>query len=218
MGQSGTKERSGGKGPKPGSDEWWWLEAEKTLAPIKTIDEFCARFKSATPDEAKQLLAMFNRAAQTCPKGENGEPVLTFEAWCTLEDGDSPELRKVLRMVFDAFDADRNGTISAEEFLVYLGLKRFGTLEQRVIGAFTLFDSDHDHRLRPEELTEVMRSVFLMVNRHVPEFKAQMEIIPEIVEILYDKFDTDKSGTLELCEVIKAARSDKNVAGIFNVI
>ena len=47
MGNKAGKSKSAGSGKiAVDSDEFWWAEAAKTLAPIEGCDEFCKRFNT----------------------------------------------------------------------------------------------------------------------------------------------------------------------------
>ena len=55
-------------------------------------------------------------------------------------------------MIFETFDTDGNGTMSLNEFLVYMGLSSGGSLEQKLQGSFMLFDKDHNGELERDEV------------------------------------------------------------------
>jgi len=217
MGQGGSKDGSG-KPPKPGTDAWWWVEANKTLAPITSPDDFCKRFNTSM-QECEKVIEFFKKLGAGCPKDAEGIPHLTLEAFSKVDEVSLPELDKLHKMVFDAFDTDKNGFMSLAEFLLYMGIKLYGTLEQRTMGAFFLYDTDHDHKIRRSEMIDLITAVYACCKKLDPErFRKDLSGIPDVIDSVFHDVDTDRNGTLELREVIEATRKDENFAQIFKLL
>jgi len=221
MGQKQTKkktESSPRPAPKPGSEEWWWMKAEENLSPITSVDEFCMRFH-ASPDQYKKIEDFFNSVTEDCPRDKEGRRCLSYEQWMKA----IPELAHVegmVKRIFDAFDTDRNNVLTLDEFLVYQGINEFGSLEQRVMGSFALYDTDRNHKIDRDELKGMIETVFAVVNSHLPKEKRlpTEEIVPTVIHQFFEIVDTDHNGTVELGEVIKAARTNPDIAKMFDAV
>jgi len=216
MGQGGSSSKGGS--PKPGSDDWWWLKSAKLLSPLNTPEDFYQRFNTNNTAYAK-IMSEFLKLGEGCPKGPDGLPQLTFEAFEKGDvDLDIPEIHNLHRKVFAAFDTDGNGVMSFNEYLLYDGIRSHGSLEQRIMGSFYLYDTDHDHKITRAEVTEIITCVLAICQNLDPEhFKDAMSKVPASVEGIFRDVDTDHSGTLELVELIEAARRLPNIARIFKV-
>ena len=72
-----------------------------------------------------------------------------------------------------------------KEWLVYDGIRKFGTLEQRVMGSFVLYDPNHDHKIQRDEIECMMRAARDISNVCLPEdkFDQCMEALMKAVDI-----------------------------------
>ena len=52
----GNQDSKGGVGVKFESEEYWWLEAMKELAPVQSCEEFCRRFKGGLPSPQTSMI------------------------------------------------------------------------------------------------------------------------------------------------------------------
>jgi len=217
----GNKE-SKGKDCPPGivfeSEEYWWWQAGKTFAPIETPEEFCERFKAPKELCMKGVL-VYDCIKNDVPEGEEPKPYITLEQW--LRSAPNEAHKKWSELIFNAFDTDRDGKFTLEEFLAYFGVMEKGTLEQRVMGKFMLCDLNHDHKIDREEMATVLRASFARNQKPQPE-KTDLGLSPEDdfklrLAVLFEMLDTNGNGTFELNEIIKAARKDKRVASLFSI-
>jgi len=199
-----------------GSEEWYWARAEELFAPISSRTEFCARFN--VKSEAYQLVVDSFEKRANVERG--GQKFIDREGWVNVPFK-LPELKECLLMIFDAFDADHNGVISLDEYLVYMGVKTFGTPEQKVMGAFLIYDSDNDHKINREEMKKIFKLTIAVAKEYVPD-KVEEDIsdedITEAAGAIFDAIDTDHSGTLEMREVVKAARESETISGLFKTM
>ena len=123
-----------------------------------------------------------------------------------------------------------------DEFLVYAGITSHGTVEQKAMGSFMMLDQDHDHKITSDELTFLMK-----VSNEMNANPYSEDDIADIVDCIMEIVDKDnvclifmliftifycvhrfrvclqQSGTLELSEIVKAARKEPKIAAIFQV-
>jgi len=211
MGNKAGKSKKPSSSAVPDSDEFWWLEADSTFAPIGSCDEFCRRFH-ATPAGYKESVALFNDMIANGPEEGRGKPHLTLGAWLrAVPEGDT--VKQWVTNIWNCFDVDSNGIMTLDEWLVYDGIRKFGTLEQRVMGSFILFDPDHDRKIRREEIGTMMKAASSISGIELSEEKFKV-----CLDTLINVVDVDKSETLELSEVIRAARANPSIAKIFNAV
>jgi len=123
-------------------------------------------------------------------------------------------------MIFETFDTDGNGSMSLNEFLVYMGLSSGGSLEQKLQGSFMLFDKDHNGELERDEvincfLTLLYSSLYKreMEANHGAKPKGitisekqKMEITTVVNEI-FTSIDTDGNGTIDIEEFVQGFSS-----------
>jgi len=210
MGNKGSKGKTLPPGVKYDSEEYWWFELDRTVAPISSCEEYCERFH-ASPEDYKKGVATFRAFRKKSFPDDPSKDFITREGWLSACPNDA--YRKWFELLFNAFDADRNGQFTLEEFLVYDGISDHGSLEQRIMGSFMMCDQNHDHEIKREEMTVVLRTANAMHNKRMPDekFDHNMDVLMEIV-------DADRNGTIELGEVIKAARKDERIATIFSTV
>ena len=68
--------------------------------------------------------------------------------------------------------------------MVYDGISDHGTLEQRIMGSFMMCDQNHDHEIKRDEMTIVLRTANAMHNKRMPDdkFDHNMDVLMELVD------------------------------------
>ncbi|XP_007948503.1 calcineurin subunit B type 2 [Orycteropus afer afer] len=120
-----------------------------------------------------------------------------------------PELRHnpLLRRVIDVFDADGNGEVDFQEFI--LGASLFsvrGGEEQKLRFAFSIYDMDRDGYISNGELFQVLK---MMVGDNLKDSQLQ-QVVDKTIIIL----DTDGDGRIsfeEFCAVVRHLESHKKL-------
>ena len=88
--------------------------------------------------------------------------------WNTAEDSEDPsdpDYRKLGQDIWNVFDVDGNGTMSEEEFLLYVGVNEFGSLKQRLLSSFLLADRNGDGHLTKKEIRVMFNRMMRMKKR-----------------------------------------------------
>jgi len=197
--------------PVEDTDEYWWKVTAETLAPIKNCDEFCKRF-NATSKDYNALVKKFHDRIAAGPGDDRDKSYMSFETWIA---GFPPGLnvKWFATRIWQAFDMDKNDMLTLDEWLVYAGVREFGTPEQHVLASFVVFDEDDDYKLTHDELVKMYGAASELEKEHV----GQEELTVKAEEIMASA-DLDKNGTLELCEAIKASRIHEGARKIFHCI
>ena len=129
-----------------------------------------------------------------------------------------------------------------EEWLVYIGVRAFGSMEQHIMATFVFLDRSHDRKIQREELEHILRIVMEMNKIQITDdvLTRKMDVLMKMTDkdnvcsipsqqrldvllfvlhiIFFVCWIVAQSGTLELSEIISAARKDKNIAGMFSYI
>ncbi|XP_070387245.1 Kv channel-interacting protein 4-like isoform X3 [Dermacentor albipictus] len=69
------------------------------------------------------------------------------------------------RYVFKSFDRNRNGAISFKDLLYCLSLLCFGSVQEKLRWAFSLYDVNGDGFITRQELRDVVCSVYALLGR-----------------------------------------------------
>ena len=181
-------------------------------------EKYMAEF-NLTESDYKKLVKSFKKTASK-NKINEAEFVKCF-------DGIIDEATAV--NVFRAFDSDHSGTLDVEEYLMMMGVTNFGTTEQKLKASFTLFDRNGDEQLSKEEVKEMLVSVvkqrialqhFNTKGKHIPADSVvldakDLDTISKIVEEVFAKVDTDKSGFLDYQEFVAGFSNHPDVCNFF---
>lgn len=83
--------------------------------------------------------------------------------YISFRSEDCDKIGKITDYIFNAFDTDRNGRISFEEFLIGYGLTTRKGLEKKLEYAFNMFDLDADGYLSTSDLKEVLPGMIFLL-------------------------------------------------------
>eukprot|EP00930_Biecheleria_cincta_P021779 TRINITY_DN16038_c0_g1_i1.p1 TRINITY_DN16038_c0_g1~~TRINITY_DN16038_c0_g1_i1.p1 ORF type:complete len:473 (-),score=104.60 TRINITY_DN16038_c0_g1_i1:223-1641(-) len=81
---------------------------------------------------------------------------MSFQAFCTVL-GKPPSA--VMREMFDAFDAEREGELDLRQFVIGLSMFATSGTEEKVRFAFMMYDEDQEGSISREDLGELLRAM-----------------------------------------------------------
>jgi Ca2+-binding EF-hand superfamily protein len=120
--------------------------------------------------------------------------------------------------LFRSYDRDRSGSISFEEFILYLSITAPTQTDQdpqKIIEVtFLLYDADGDGFLTKAELETGMKDTFRLLGHDVESEKFQ-KIIEQRVAQLIDIADENGDGNLTLNEIQQAVKKNPKLLLIF---
>jgi Ca2+-binding EF-hand superfamily protein len=120
--------------------------------------------------------------------------------------------------LFRSYDRDRSGTISFEEFILYLSITAPTQKEQdpaKIIEVtFLLYDADGDGYLTEEELIQGMKDTFKLLG-HNTETEKFKKIIKTRVQQLVELADANGDGQITLAEIQEAVKKNPKLLLIF---
>jgi len=90
--------------------------------------------------------------------------------------------------VFSSLDQERRGVLTFEDFALSLALLRRGTLEQKLVWTFHLYDLNGDGLLSREEIRDVTTSIYSLVGDKETGSPPSREVINTRVEMVAKKF------------------------------
>ncbi|XP_036162682.1 calsenilin isoform X4 [Myotis myotis] len=112
--------------------------------------------------------------------------------------------------LFNAFDADGNGAICFEDFVVGLSILLRGTVQEKLKWAFNLYDINKDGYITKEEMLAIMKSIYDMMGRHT--YPLLREDAPlEHVERFFQKMDRNQDGVVTIDEFLETCQKDENI-------
>jgi len=131
--------------------------------------------------------------------------------------------------IWNIFDVDGNGTMSEEEFLLYIGVNEYGSLKQRLLCAYLLADKNGDGRLTKKEINVVFSRMMRIKKRaevpgpHAKKMAAKLipadkERIAAALERFMAVADHDNSGVVSLDEFLGTADKHPELFDLFNVV
>lgn len=120
--------------------------------------------------------------------------------------------------LFRSYDRDRSGTISFEEFILYLSITAPTQKQQdpsKIIEVtFLLYDADGDGYLTEEELRQGMRDTFKLLGHNTDTEKFN-KIINARVQQLVELADANGDGQITLAEIQEAVKKNSKLLLIF---
>jgi Ca2+-binding EF-hand superfamily protein len=69
--------------------------------------------------------------------------------------------------VFDTLDKNEDGNVTFEQFLVAMSVISRGSLEEKLRWVFNLYDINGDGFISPDEMEEIVKSVYEMLGKRV---------------------------------------------------
>jgi len=175
----------------------------ETLGPVQSQEEFCKRFNVGE--------AQYRASRDVFQELAGDKDFVTDQEW--MEDAPQTEAaQQWVRNIWRAFaPADNKMTLS--DWLVFDGIRKYGTLDQRVIGSFVLYDHNADGVLQREEVAAMMRTAAAVAGEGISE-----SLIQQALELLMQAADKNHTGFMQLDDILSAARVNPTLAKIFNAV
>ncbi|XP_051936339.1 Kv channel-interacting protein 2 isoform X2 [Hippocampus zosterae] len=112
--------------------------------------------------------------------------------------------------LFEAFDTDKNGSVSFEDFVFGLSIILRGTINDRLNWAFNLYDLNKDGCITKDEMLDIMKSIYDMMGKYT--YPTMQDDAPrEHVENFFQKMDRNKDGVVTIEEFIESCKKDENI-------
>lgn len=168
------------------------------------LDALCRTTKFSR----KELKIMYRGFKQECPSGVVKEDTFKDIYAQFFPQCDSTTYA---HYVFKVFDQDHDGTVSFEEFVMGLSVLARGTIHEKLIWAFNLYDANGDGVITREELSDIVTAVYELLGKYA-EPTMEDRTIRDHVDFIFTKMDMNNDGNISVEEFLEACRTDENIS------
>ncbi|XP_036729987.1 calsenilin isoform X2 [Balaenoptera musculus] len=182
-------------------------DSELELSTVRHQPEGLDQLQAQTKFTKKELQSLYRGFKNECPTGLVDEDTFKLIYSQFFPQGDSTTYAHFL---FNAFDADGNGAIRFEDFVVGLSILLRGTVHEKLKWAFNLYDINKDGYITKEEMLAIMKSIYDMMGRHT--YPILREDAPlEHVERFFQKMDRNQDGVVTIDEFLETCQKDESI-------
>ncbi|MBN3273831.1 KCIP2 protein, partial [Polyodon spathula] len=160
------------------------------------------KLQEQTKFTKKELQVLYRGFKNECPSGVVNEETFKLIYSQFFPQGDSSTYAHFL---FEAFDTDKNGSISFEDFAMGLSIILRGTINDRLNWAFNLYDLNKDGCITKEEMMAIMKSIYDMMGKCTSPCM-QDDAHREHVESFFQKMDRNNDGVVTIEEFIESCQ------------
>ncbi|KAG1941512.1 Kv channel-interacting protein 2 [Pimephales promelas] len=154
-----------------------------------------------------ELQFLYRAFKNECPSGVVDEDIFKLIYSQFFPQGDSTSYAHFL---FEAFDTNKNGCLSFQEFVAGLSLILRGSMYDRLNWAFNFYDNDKDGFITKEEMTKILKSIYDMMGKYV--YPSMHDDVPrEHVEHFFQKMDRNRDGVVTIEEFMESCQKDENI-------
>ncbi|XP_019581426.1 calsenilin isoform X2 [Rhinolophus sinicus] len=191
-------------------------DSELELSMVRHQPEGLEQLQAQTKFTKKELQSLYRGFKNECPSGLVDEDTFKLIYSQFFPQGDATTYAHFL---FSAFDADGNGAIHFEDFVVGLSILLRGTVQEKLKWAFNLYDINKDGYitkertqadLAPQEMLAIMKSIYDMMGRHTYPLLREEEPL-EHVERFFQKMDRNQDGVVTIDEFLETCQKDENI-------
>ncbi|XP_066123829.1 calsenilin isoform X1 [Saccopteryx bilineata] len=182
-------------------------DSELELSTVRHQPEGLEQLQAQTKFTKKELQSLYRGFKNECPSGLVDEDTFKLIYSQFFPQGDATTYAHFL---FNAFDADGNGAICFEDFVVGLSILLRGTVQEKLKWAFNLYDINKDGYITKEEMLAIMKSIYDMMGQHT--YPLVQEDAPlEHVERFFQKMDRNQDGVVTIDEFLETCQKDENI-------
>ncbi|XP_036382554.1 Kv channel-interacting protein 2 [Megalops cyprinoides] len=183
------------------------IEDDFELSTVCYRPEGLEKLQEQTKFTKKELQILYRGFKNECPSGMVNEETFKLIYSQFFPQGDSSTYAHFL---FEAFDTNKNGSVSFEDFVTGLSVILRGSIIDRLNWAFNLYDLNKDGCITKEEMTDIMKSIYDMMGKCT--YPTMQEDAPrEHVENFFQKMDRNNDGVVTIEEFIESCQKDENI-------
>ncbi|XP_072917167.1 calsenilin-like isoform X1 [Hemitrygon akajei] len=182
-------------------------DIEDELSTVRHQPEGLEELQARTKFSRKELQSLYRGFKNECPSGMVDEQ--TFKAIYSqfFPQGD---VTTYAHFLFNAFDTDKSGAIRFEDFVIGLSVLLRGTMNEKLIWAFNLYDINNDGYITKEEMLVIVQSIYSMMGRYTHPVIHQ-DTPCEHVEKFFQKMDRNQDGVVTIEEFLETCQKDENI-------
>uniref|UniRef100_A0AAY4E9C1 EF-hand domain-containing protein n=1 Tax=Denticeps clupeoides TaxID=299321 RepID=A0AAY4E9C1_9TELE len=178
------------------------IEDDFELSTVCHRPEGLDKLQEQTKFTKKELKVLYRGFKNECPSGVVNEDTFKLIYSQFFPQGDSSTYAHFL---FEAFDTNKNGSVSFEDFVTGLSIILRGSINDRLNWAFNLYDLNKDGCITKEEMMDIMKSIYDMMGKYT--YPCMQEDAPrEHVESFFQKMDRNNDGVVTIDEFIESCQ------------
>ncbi|RNA11163.1 neuronal calcium sensor 2 [Brachionus plicatilis] len=176
---------------------------EKRRAPIQLTEKEIRFLLERTTYDRVEIHEWHTQFLKDCPDGTLNKKMF-LKQYRKFNPNGKPE--KLCDHVFRAFDADKNGFIDFNEFLISISLTSTDlNYKKKLEWVFNLYDIDANGTIDKDEFRTIIEAIYKVLDVKQHSFKN----VEQSANDLFQQIDTDKSKTISLEEFVKACTKDR---------
>lgn len=156
----------------------------------------------------KELQILYRGFKQECPSGLVNEDTFKEIYAQFFPQGDSSSYA---HFVFNAFDRDRSGAISFEEFVTGLSVLSRGSLHEKLQWAFCLYDTNGDGIITKDEMLDIVSAIYDLMGK-CAQPSIDDHTARDHVERVFQNMDADRDGVITIQEFMERCHTDETIS------
>ncbi|CAB1345192.1 unnamed protein product [Coregonus sp. 'balchen'] len=138
------------------------VEDELELSAVRHRPEGLEQLEALTRFNRKELQILYRGFKNECPSGVVNEDTFKDIYSQFFPQGDASTYAHFL---FNAFDTDKDGSVSFEDFVMGLSILLRGSVQEKLNWAFNLYDINKDGCITKEEMLDIMKAIYDMMGK-----------------------------------------------------
>jgi Ca2+-binding EF-hand superfamily protein len=111
--------------------------------------------------------------------------------------------------IFTIFDCNKDNYLDFGEFLRAIRITMRGDINEKLKCAFEIYDLKGDGKIDKREMKKTLNSIYDMLGEDNRRYRRNSKFAEKKVELIFQKYDTDKDNKLSLDEFINGCLNDE---------
>lgn len=173
----------------------------------KLKGEVVAKLAKETYFTEKEVRQWYKGFLKDCPNGQ-----LTEQGFLRIYKQFFPQgdPSKFASLVFRVFDENKDGAIEFEEFIRALSVTSRGSLEEKLVWAFKLYDVDNDGYITREEMYSIVDAIYQMLGNQA-KVEDSEDDPKKRVDRIFEQLDKNHDNQLSLEEFKEGSKHDPKI-------
>lgn len=168
------------------------------------IDALC----QSTKFSRKEIQLMYRGFKEKCPNGIVNETTFKDIYAQFFPQGDASQYA---HYVFNAFDRQRSGSINFKDFVTGLSALSRGSVKEKLLWAFKLYDINGDGLITRDELHDIVSSIYKLMGKYTDP-AVDKNTAKDHVERVFQKLDLNRDGVVTVDEFMETCLGDESMA------